>query len=77
MCRDLAESVGSREQLLVVRKRNEFLSLSIVLRILQLLITLEPLVQFRWGFEQRLPVNEDFSQIENLKCHTCLTDFPR
>ncbi len=36
----------------IARKRNEFLLFSIVLRILQLLITLESLVWFRWGFHK-------------------------
>ncbi len=36
------------------KKRNGFLLFSIVLRTLQLLITLEPLVQFRWGFQQNV-----------------------
>ncbi len=38
------------------RKRNEFLLFSIVLRTLQLLITLEPLDRFKWGFQQNVPL---------------------
>ena len=38
------------------RKRNEFLLFSTVLRILQLLITLEPLYRFKWRFQQNLPL---------------------
>ena len=38
------------------RKRSEFLLFSIVLRTLQLLITLEPLDRFKWGFQQNVPL---------------------
>ncbi len=41
-------------------------------------ITLEPLVWFRWGFQQN--VTWGFNQMENWKCHKCdfrLTDSPR
>ncbi len=38
------------------KKRYGFLLFSIVLRTLQLLITLEPLVQFMWGFQQNVPI---------------------
>ncbi len=41
-----------------------------ILRILQLLITLEPLDLFRWGFQAKCTSpNELFNQIENRKCH--------
>ena len=65
MCCNLAESFGSREHWLwdIARKRNKFLLFSIVLRILQLLITLEPLDWFRWGFQQNVPLQM------NRKCH--------
>ncbi len=71
-CCDLAESVGSQEHWLwdVTRKRNEVLLFSIVLRIIQLLIrTLEPLVRFRWGFQQNVPraSNEHFNLQSNRK----------
>ncbi len=36
----------------------------------QLLITLEPLDRFKWGFQQNVP-SEDFDQVENWKCHMC------
>ena len=72
-----AGSVGSREHWLwdVDRKRNAFHLFSIVLRIFQLLVTYEPLVQFRWGFQQNVPLQncEHFSQIENWNCH--MVDF--
>ncbi len=57
MCCDLAGSVGSQRHWLwdITRKRNEFLLLCIVLRILQLLITLEPLDQCKWGFQENVP----------------------
>ena len=73
MCRDLVESVRSQEHWLwdIARKRNDFLLFSIILRILQLFITLESLVQFRWGFQQNVP-NEHSNQIENWKCHVWL-----
>ncbi len=56
MCYNLVESVRSRKHWLwdITRKRNAFLLFSIVLRILQLLIASEPLVQFRWGFQQNV-----------------------
>ena len=44
---------------------------SIVLRILQFLITLEPLDWFKWCFQQNVPLREHLNQIENLKCHVC------
>ena len=51
---NLTESVGSWEQWLWdTARRNVFLLFSIILRILQCyIITLEPLVWFRWGFQQ-------------------------
>ncbi len=57
VCSDLAELVRSRERWLwdIATKRNVFLLFSIVLSILQL-ITLEPLVRFRWGFQQNVPL---------------------
>ncbi len=42
--------------------RNGFLMFCIVLWTLQLLVTLGPLVQFRWGFQQKAPPNEHFNQ---------------
>ncbi len=56
MCCDLVESVGSQAHWLwdITRKRNDFCP--IVLRILQLPITLQPLVQFRWGFQHNVPL---------------------
>ena len=58
MCCDLAGSVASPQHWLrdIARKGNEFLLFSIVLRILQLLITLEPLDRFKWGFQQNVPL---------------------
>ena len=60
---DLAESVRSWEHWLcdLARKRNAFLLFSIVLRIIQLLITLELLVWFRWGFQQNVPLQMNIS----------------
>ncbi len=78
MCYDQAESVGSRNIDCEIQpeKLMNFFLFSIVLRSLQLLTTLEPLVRFRWGFHQYVP-NELFNQIENWKCHIRLqTDFP-
>ncbi len=68
MCYDLTESVGSREHWLwdITRKRNEFLLFSIVLKILQLLVTLEPLIWFRWDFH--LSMNTSI-KYKNWKCH--------
>ena len=72
MCCDLVGSVRSWQHWLwdTARKRNAFLLFSIVLRTLQLLITLEPLDWFKWDFQQNVP-NEDFNQIENWNCHMC------
>ena len=52
---------------------------SVVLRILQLLVAYEPLVRFRCGFQQNVPLqNEHLNHIENRKSHVRLqTDFPR
>ncbi len=70
MCCDLVESVGSGEHCLwdTSRKRNEFLLFSIVLRILQLLITLEPLAQVEFS-AKCTSQDKHFNQIENWKCH--------
>ena len=46
----------------------------------QLLITLEPLVWFGWGFQRCTSPNAHFNQIETWKCHSHVqlqTDFPR
>ncbi len=51
----------------IARKMNKFLLFSSVLRILQLLIALELLVQFRWRFQQN--VQWALNQTENWKCH--------
>ncbi len=52
----------------ISRKRNEFSFFSIVLTILQLLITLESLIQV--GFSAKFTSsNEHFDQIEYWKCH--------
>ncbi len=60
------------------QKRNELLLFSIVLRILQLLITLEPLVRFRWGFQQNVPLQMSTSNRKLKMSHVRLqTDFPR
>ncbi len=73
LCCNLAESVGSREHcdfeipgMRYIQKKKciSFNLFSIILRILQLHITLEPLVRFRWV--SCTPPNEDFNQIE--KC---------
>ncbi len=60
ICYDPAESVGSQKYWLcdIARIRNEFRFFSIVLRILQLLITLEPLVWFIWCFQQNVPLSK-------------------
>ena len=52
---------------------------SIVLIILQLLITLESLMQFRWGFQQNVPLQMSASIKQKLNMsHVRLqTDFPR
>ena len=57
MCCDLAGSVRSRQHWLwdIGWKRNEWMY-SIVLRIFQLLVTLEPLDRFKWGFQQNVPL---------------------
>ncbi len=73
--------VGTRKHWLwdTARKKNEFLLFSVVLRILQLLITLEPLIQFRWCFQQNVPLQMHNSQLNRkLKMlHVGLqTDFP-
>ena len=64
-------SFFSREHWLwdTASKRNGISLFSIVLRTLQLLLTLEPLIYFRWGFQQNVPLNEHINQIENWKCH--------
>ena len=54
MCYDLAE-VGSID-CEIQREKKLFLLFSIILIILQLLRTLEPLVQFRWEFQQNVPL---------------------
>ncbi len=71
MCFDLAESVRSWEH--IARKGMfKFLLFSIVQRILQLLITLEPLVRFRWGFLQNVHLQISTS----IKWKTChMLDF--
>ncbi len=72
LCYDLVESVQSREHWLwyVARRRTEFLLFSIVLRILQLPKTLEPLVRFRWVIHPKCTSpNEHFNHIEDWKCH--------
>ena len=54
-----SSKISLKSRALIVRyrqKKNEFLLFSIVLRILQLLITFEPLVRFIWGFHQNLPL---------------------
>ncbi len=56
-------------------KRNEFLLFSIVLRILQLLITLELLVQFRWVFQQNVPLY--FNRKLQMSHVRFQTDLPR
>ncbi len=49
---------------------HEFLLCSVILRILQLLIALEPQFQVRWGFQQNVPLQISTSiKIEKLKCH--------
>ncbi len=77
MCYDLVESVGSKEHWLwdIARIRNGFLLFSTVLRILQLLIGLEPLVWFRWGFLSKWALQSN----TKLKIsHVWLqTDFPK
>ena len=40
----------------IARKSNEFILFFIVLRIIQLLITLKPLIWFRWCFQQNVAV---------------------
>ena len=82
LCCDLAGSVGIKSAALMVRyreKRNEFLLLSIVLRILQLLIILEPLDCFKWGFQQNAPLQMSTSIKQKTRVLTCenLTDFPK
>ncbi len=73
MCCDLAGSVRSRQHWLwdIARKINEFLLFSFVPRILQLLITLEPLDQFKWGFQWNVPLQMSTSiksKTENVTC---------
>ncbi len=76
MCYDLAGSVGSRQHWLwdIATKRNEFLLFnffSIVLRTVQLLITLEPLDRFKWGFQQIAPLQVSTSiekWLSTIKC---------
>ena len=51
-----SSGIGRKSEALmwdIARKRNVFLLFSIVLRILQLLVTYEPLLQFRGGFQQK------------------------
>ncbi len=75
MCCDLAESVRSWEHWLwdKARKRTVFPLFSIVLRILQLLIVLEPQVQFSWDFQQndlsKLALQSN-KKTENVTCST-------
>ena len=78
MCCDVAGSVGSREHWLrdISRKRKEFQLLSIVLRILQLLIIiLEPLVRFRWSYQQIVPLQISTAlQMSHIRLQTDFLD---
>ncbi len=75
ICVAIKWSVGNREHWLwdTARKRNEFLLFSIVLRILQLLKTYEPLVRFRWGFQQNVSLQMSTSIKYKTENVTCLT----
>ncbi len=68
-----SSGISRKLAILIVRNSQKKKCISIVLYCfenLQLLITLEPLVRFRWGFQQNVPlINEDFNQAENWKCH--------
>ncbi len=80
MCCNLAESVRSWEHWLwdIAEKVMNFLC-SLLLRILQLLITLEPLIWFWWSFQQNVLFQMGTSINKKLKIsHVRLqTDSPR
>ena len=66
-----SSGISQKSAALIVRYSQKKECISIVLRVLQLLITLEPLHRFRWGFQQNVPLQMSTYQIENWKCHMC------
>ena len=75
MCCDLAESVRSQEHWLWYGQKKESISI-LFWESFNCSLTLEPLVRFRWGFQQNLPPKWALQSNRKLKNVTCSTCFP-